>query len=175
MSYKQNNVTIYVKEHSPNPGDIVTQAITYPAVQIELNVRPETLTIINSITGRTFGEIKEKEENPDAELTYQIKSSSYNSNYKTRGYLLLEKYNKNILIIAMGERNTGGYSITVTKVEIKGNEATVYVKETSPELDAVTTQVLTQPIAQVEFSKKPEKITVLDENGNKFEPIENER
>lgn len=42
------NTYIYVKEISPNDGDTVTQAITYPTIEIEFNKMPNHLTVIDN-------------------------------------------------------------------------------------------------------------------------------
>lgn len=65
----------------------------------------------------------------------------------------------NFIILNMGEKNTGGYSITVEKVEEKPDKIVVYVKEISPPEGAMNMQVITYPYAIVKInSKKPIEI-----------------
>ncbi|RZJ72791.1 protease complex subunit PrcB family protein [Flavobacterium sp.] len=65
----------------------------------------------------------------------------------------------NFIVLNMGEKNTGGHSITVEKVEETPDKIIVYVKETSPPADSMNMQVITYPYAIVKInSKKPIEI-----------------
>ncbi|MEN2402216.1 protease complex subunit PrcB family protein [Flavobacterium sp. MC2016-06] len=62
----------------------------------------------------------------------------------------------NYVILNMGEKNTGGYSIAVEKVEETDKNIIITVKENSPAPDAMTMQVITYPYTVVKIhSKKP--------------------
>jgi hypothetical protein len=62
----------------------------------------------------------------------------------------------NYIILNMGEKNTGGYSIAVEKVEETDKNIIITVKENSPAPDAMTMQVITYPYTVVKIhSKKP--------------------
>ncbi|SFQ73926.1 protease complex subunit PrcB family protein [Flavobacterium akiainvivens] len=53
-------------------------------------------------------------------------------------------FNKNnVVAIFMGQKSTGGYSISVRKVSVDGDTATVYVKTTKPE--GMATMAITTP------------------------------
>ncbi|NUY79967.1 protease complex subunit PrcB family protein [Flavobacterium sp. MAH-1] len=65
----------------------------------------------------------------------------------------------NFIILNMGEKNTGGYAITVDKVEEKPDKIVVTVKETEPKSGDMTVQVITYPYAIIKInSKKPIEI-----------------
>jgi hypothetical protein len=66
--------------------------------------------------------------------------------------------NSNYVILNMGEKNTGGYSIGVEKVEETGKNIIITVKEKSPAPDAMTMQVITYPYTVVKVRSKKEII-----------------
>jgi hypothetical protein len=60
----------------------------------------------------------------------------------------------NFLILNMGEKNTGGYSIGVEKVEETADKIIVTVKETEPAPGSMVTQAITYPYAVVRINSK---------------------
>ena len=66
--------------------------------------------------------------------------------------------NSNYVILNMGEKNTGGYSIGVEKVEETDKNIIITVKENSPAPDAMTMQVITYPYTVVKVRSKKEII-----------------
>lgn len=66
--------------------------------------------------------------------------------------------NSNYVILNMGEKNTGGYSIGVEKVEETDKNIIITVKEKSPAADAMTMQVITYPYTVVRVHSKKEII-----------------
>ncbi len=67
--------------------------------------------------------------------------------------------NANFLVLNMGEKPTGGYSITVSEVEETPTTIIVTVVEREPEAGALTTMAITNPYAIVRInSKKPIEI-----------------
>ncbi|RZJ53481.1 MAG: protease complex subunit PrcB family protein [Flavobacterium sp.] len=64
----------------------------------------------------------------------------------------------NYVILNMGEKNTGGYSIGVEKVEETDKNIIITVKEKSPAADAMTMQVITYPYTVVRVHSKKEII-----------------
>ncbi|TDW49048.1 protease stability complex PrcB-like protein [Flavobacterium sp. 270] len=62
----------------------------------------------------------------------------------------------NYVILNMGEKNTGGYSIAVEKVEETDKNIIITVKENSPAPGGMNMQVITYPYTVVKIhSKKP--------------------
>ncbi|MEP6931193.1 MAG: protease complex subunit PrcB family protein, partial [Flavobacterium sp.] len=59
--------------------------------------------------------------------------------------------NSNYIILNMGEKNTGGYSIGIDKVEETDKNIIITVKETSPAADAMTMQVISYPYTVVKI------------------------
>ncbi|MDW8850952.1 protease complex subunit PrcB family protein [Flavobacterium sp. MMLR14_040] len=66
--------------------------------------------------------------------------------------------NSNYVILNMGEKNTGGYSISVEKVEETDKNIIITVKEKGPAADAMTMQVITYPYTVVRVHSKKEII-----------------
>jgi hypothetical protein len=66
--------------------------------------------------------------------------------------------NSNYIILNMGEKNTGGYSIGVEKVEETDKNIIITVKEKSPAPDAMVMQVITYPYTVVKVHSKKEII-----------------
>jgi hypothetical protein len=66
--------------------------------------------------------------------------------------------NSNYVILNMGEKNTGGYSIGVEKVEETDKNIIITVKENSPAPDAMNMQVITYPYTVVKVHSKKEII-----------------
>ena len=96
-------------------------------------------------------------------ITYDLLGSSYyDSKYATRGYYL-EKTddNKYLLTVSMGEKNTGGYDISIYNVSI-ANTITVYTSEENPSFENGVIESITYPVTQIKFSKKPKNIKVMD-------------
>ena len=103
-----------------------------------------------------------------SKLEYKIINnlSSYNQKYSQKGFSYETENDSVIYTVAMGEKTTGGYSIDVKKVKIKGNSAIIYVREKIPGENEVVTDAFTYPIVQVKFNKFPTKITVLNYDTN---------
>lgn len=52
----------------------------------------------------------------------------------------------------MSERSTGGYSINIKKVKMKGDLLTVYVTEKEPLEGEIVTESVTYPIVQMNLN-----------------------
>ena len=107
-------------------------------------------------------------------LKYEILSNSdqYNNKYKDRGYTyeVDEESESAIYTIAMGEKPTGGYSITIKKVKINRDIAVIYVTEKVPGNNEVVTDAFTYPIAQVKFNFVPSFVEVINSDTNVLFP-----
>ena len=104
-------------------------------------------------------------------LEYEIlgNTGKYNSKFKKRGYTYEIEDESVIYTIGMGEKNTGGYSISIQKVKIKGNSVSIYVTEKVPGMNEFVTQAFTYPIVQIKFNHLPSKVEVINyETGDIF-------
>ncbi len=66
--------------------------------------------------------------------------------------------NSNYVILNMGEKNSGGYSIGVEKVEETDKNIIITIKENNPSPDAMVTQVISYPYTVVRIHSKKEII-----------------
>lgn len=64
--------------------------------------------------------------------------------------------NSNFLILNMGEKSSGGYAISVDKVEETADKIVVTVKETEPSPGDMVTQNITYPYCIVKINSKKE-------------------
>lgn len=116
-------------------------------------------------------------EKSNVEITYSIDNNTSNSDskYSERGvyYDTLNQPNApHYYTIAMGEKNTGGYSINIENVNIdtEGN-VEVIVEETNPDADSIVTMAFTYPTCMVTLDKLPSSITVKNTEGKIFKNI----
>jgi hypothetical protein len=85
--------------------------------------------------------------------------SQLNDLYKELGWSnvpTVDFSKNNVVALFMGQKNTGGYGISVRKVSVSGNEATVYVKTTTPE--GMATMALSAPYTITIIPKTSEVI-----------------
>jgi len=66
--------------------------------------------------------------------------------------------NSNYVILNMGQKNTGGYSIDVEKVEETDSNIIITVKENNPAPDVMLMQVITYPYTVIKVNSKKEII-----------------
>ena len=66
--------------------------------------------------------------------------------------------NSNYVILNMGEKNSGGYSIGIENVEETDKNIIITVKENNPSPDAMVTQVISYPYTVVRIHSKKEII-----------------
>ena len=111
------------------------------------------------------------------QIRYEIlnDTSQYDSKYSKRGYYI-EKMNDTdsvILTIAMGMKNSGGYSIRIKSFSIYSGYVDIEVEETSPESGHIVTQAVTYPCVKIKFDKKPDIIHIINtEIYEVFEEVE---
>ena len=106
-------------------------------------------------------------------IGYNLTTSSTSGDGSAeKGYYLFqsekdEAYPYKVLI-AMGERSTGGYDISITDIEYDGSCMTITVKETNPPKDAMVTEAITYPTCAVELSGLPLSMKVKSEGGYEY-------
>jgi len=66
----------------------------------------------------------------------------------------IDVQNSNFVILNMGEKNTGGYSITIESVAETEKNIIINVKESSPDPGAMVTQAITYPFCVVRINSK---------------------
>ena len=71
-----------------------------------------------------------------------------------------------VLAICIGERKSGGYSVSVRKIDSDSNVATVYVTVHTPAPGRMVTLALTEPCVLVRAPLANQKVRFVYENGN---------
>ncbi len=77
-------------------------------------------------------------------------------NYLTTQDSTIDFTTSNVLLVDMGQRNSGGYAIEVTKVEEYDDYAMATVKLTKPGENCTVSEALTNPFKFVEIPSKKE-------------------
>ena len=104
------------------------------------------------------------------QLRYEvINNLDNNKTYKQRGYTY-EYDNGHKFTIAMGEKPTGGYSISIRKTKIKKLAIIIYVSEKEPGLGEIVTEALTYPIAQIKLNAYASNIQIVNYDTNEVYP-----
>ena len=70
--------------------------------------------------------------------------------------------NQMVLVAAMGQRSTGGFSISIEGVYETGGDLYVDVLEQSPGLGCLTTQAITAPIAGVSLPARDAQVHFVE-------------
>jgi hypothetical protein len=68
-----------------------------------------------------------------------------------------------LVVAALGERSTGGYSIIVESASATGEALTVRIHSTAPGSTCVTTQAFTQPVDVARLPRMQGPVTFADE------------
>lgn len=97
--------------------------------------------------------------NEETQIEYIILENKDDSSYKEKGYKIIDEDNKEILI-AMGEKNSGGYDITIDNVKQKGKETIIYIEEIKPVNGEIVTMALTYPTIKIKIDKTTKNIKV---------------
>lgn len=74
-------------------------------------------------------------------------------------------------IICMGEKSTGGYSLTVKEITRVDGKTEVIVNENTPGPNDIVTQAFTYPTLMIEFPKAQENIVIKNANGEEFQQL----
>lgn len=101
-------------------------------------------------------------------LKMRDESKQYEKRISERGYHWLLFDGKSYVNIALGQRNTGGYSLILKSVKKKGNTVYIIVEEKTPFPGQVVTTALTFPFVAIILDEIPKKIEVIDTNGLTF-------
>lgn len=90
---------------------------------------------------------------------------------RNRGYyidMLDQPNSPYFVVINSGERNTGGYGISVVDIGVQDGEVIITVEETFPSSGDIVTEAITYPSCEVKFDKLPETFRVVDTMGEVF-------
>lgn len=103
-------------------------------------------------------------------MTYQVLKSipdsirsSVESLKKDRGYAFFEK--EQLLVIFLGQRSTGGYSISLKTIQSQGDSLSIETYEKSPNPGDMVTQVLTYPLLILQLDQAFSEFVITDQTG----------
>ena len=105
-----------------------------------------------------------------------IERGDYSPMGKDRGYyidMLDQPNSPYFIVINSGEKNTGGYGISVVDIGVQDSEVIITVEETSPSAGDIVTQAFTYPSCAVEFDKLPDTFMVINTMGEVFKETSN--
>ena len=84
----------------------------------------------------------------------ELLKNFYENNYMTKGIYSLVDGEWMYVLVAAGEKPTGGYSVTIDSItEVSRGTAYIHATLTSPEEGSMVIQVLTYPALMVKFNK----------------------
>lgn len=69
-----------------------------------------------------------------------------------------------VAAVFLGEKNTGGHEVEITRAERKNSTLYIYYLEKRPPSDAIVTQVLTQPYHLVKLPRDDAPVVFLSES-----------
>ena len=110
-----------------------------------------------------------------SQLKYEIikDEDNFNSTYSERGYSYVINSETTIFTISLGKKPNQGYTIDISKIEINGNSAKIYIEEGTPIIGKSYSQVIVYPIIGVKFNKIPENILIKNgKTGDIFPEVE---
>ncbi len=152
-----DNAKVYVKNHYPSVTSTCTQAIAYPCATVTFSRKPNTIETIEENDGAQTTTYDNS-----GDLTYSIdKTTNCTSSSlpKKAGLSIQTTTDGYKVILGLGKKNNGGYSIKIDNVNIdSNNNVTINATSTSPELGSMTTQAINYPCAIVTFNKAPASI-----------------
>ncbi len=140
---------------------------TETTILVPINYGSDTYKSVKDSNGGTLPESGEVE-GCNFRITERDDTSPMGKN---RGYyidMLDQPNSPYFVIINSGERNTGGYGISVVDIGVQDGEVIITVEETMPSPNDIVTQAFTYPSCAVVFDKLPENFRVISIMGEEF-------
>lgn len=109
------------------------------------------------------------------QLKYEILNDTidYDSKYSKRGYYIEKMNNDSVIVtIALGLKNTNGYSIRIKDIRIEMLYVSIKVEETSPGVEQIISNITTYPCTKIKFDKEPTELSIKNDNYEFFEEVE---
>jgi hypothetical protein len=86
----------------------------------------------------------------------------------------LDEYGYHVLI-SLGEKNTGGYSIKVTAVEDNEGKTIIYVEEGKPTEGSMTIQAITYPYSLIKIKGVTPYVKIVSKDGHIYADLNNSK
>ncbi len=121
----------------------------------------------NGNKGITVNKINFETISDSSTLSQEIQNAI--ENLKTnKGYTFFEHDGGYILVVFMGEKSSGGYSIDVISVEDNEGRTNVTVKETAPAKGDMVITAMTYPYAVITMKGVTDNFAVTNSDGESF-------
>ncbi|MDR6225271.1 protease complex subunit PrcB family protein [Desmospora profundinema] len=166
---EDSRVNIHAEEVPPPEDSMVIQALTTPTAVISIQTKEEVDIRLNMKEVETDDDETDSTDEPStsslsiqSEQMEQLPSvvKEEVQSLRTRaqgGKTTVHHDGRQFVIIALGERRTGGYYVEVEEVTRQGDEVHVYAREVGPKSGMMVTQALTYPLEVVSFESEREK------------------
>lgn len=99
--------------------------------------------------------------NDTGEMHYEVVNYEAGVDTSSSGIKRAEDKGYYYVVICMGEKRTGGYSIKVKDVIIDGRKVEIHVETSGPQPGEAVTQAFTYPSVTVRLDLKPTKVKVI--------------
>ena len=95
------------------------------------------------------------------------------SSYTKKGFQLLEQNSRLNLYIAMGEKPSSGYALSIYGVYMNDGNLVFYVSDIVP--DGSTDNMITHPVLRLMLEERPKSISIYDINtGDAYDNYDSE-
>lgn len=146
------------------PGTTATDATQPVLTTTPIATTPPTTTVTATTTGDRTVEYKLLNSGPPQ---IQTALETYK---KSRGYVYFVK--DKILVIFMGQRSTGGYSIQLHSIAKVGDTLIIKTLEKSPKPGDIVTQAFSYPKLIIQLADDYTTLQINDSNGSPYEKLE---
>ncbi|AGC68022.1 copper amine oxidase-like protein [Thermoclostridium stercorarium subsp. stercorarium DSM 8532] len=145
-------VYLVAKINEPNPDSSVISVITYPCKLIAIDGDFTVDGVIENSAEESTEEIGFEIVTPDTVASDEELSAWVSRLYTQAGIHYTIKDNFVYALVAAGQRNTGGYRVTIDRVaKNKTGDVYIYATVQSPEPGMLVTQVITWPYTVIRF------------------------
>lgn len=129
-----------------------------------------TAVTVETTTATTDESTEITEDTEDEEAAIPVFEQLDQSAFKNRGVYATDAADDDhiTLFICSGEKNTGGYGISVVGFSKDGNKLTITVEETSPDPGDVVTQAFTYPCCRIRIESDVTEVIVKNTQGEEF-------
>lgn len=160
-----NTLHVFVTQTQPALGEIVTMILTYPHVLLEIKTnKAKNIQVHMDTVVRQHAEMVDRVPTEIEDVVY--------ANLQNRGHHLIQGDDATYLLIAAGERRSGGYVLDVTAVGLRGANLHVYIKETQPTPGEPVILMLTYPYVLLKLKTEAFDDVEVHWDRNTPQPIE---
>jgi len=139
----------------PNPAEGSAENHT-PIAVTRLSSGPYPLTVSSGITDSTRVVIR------DAEAWRQMWDRVWSQQTPAPALPAIDFTREMVVVVGLGTRSSGGYSIVVDGASVAGGTIEVVVQKTSPGASCVVTSALTEPVDIARLPRRSEPVRFVE-------------